>query len=188
MISISFCGNPCFTRHFPSQYFCSHELNITSCKTFAQTNSFFYSFVPHTISAWNALPGYVTNITTLSTFKNALIFTIYTLDLSFCFVRNQSGTTHYAIPVSLAVAYINFHRKKKYIDRYTYVYTHTYIYTGRRMYSCRPFEHVLLCLSSLLQLSFLFFRCFGNTAAPFSFPPTSKSLFSVPRRSCRIHH
>jgi len=31
------------------------------CQPFARTNSFFYSFVPHTISAWNALPGYVTD-------------------------------------------------------------------------------------------------------------------------------
>ena len=42
------------------------------CQPFARTNSFFYSFVPHTISAWNALPGYVTDMTTPSTFKNAL--------------------------------------------------------------------------------------------------------------------
>lgn len=45
---------------------------------FARTNSFFYSFVPHTISAWNALPGYVTNMTTPSTFKNAFISSLYT--------------------------------------------------------------------------------------------------------------
>ena len=58
---------------------------------FARTNSFFYSFVPHTISAWNSLPGYVTNMTTSSTFNNAFIY--------------------YAIPESLAVAYTFIEKK-----------------------------------------------------------------------------
>jgi len=46
---------------------------------FARTNPFFYSFVPHTISAWNALPGYVTNnYDNSSTFKNEYISSLYT--------------------------------------------------------------------------------------------------------------
>ena len=37
---------------------------------FARTNSFFHSFA---ISDWNALPSYVTNTTSLASFKNAFI-------------------------------------------------------------------------------------------------------------------
>ena len=43
---------------------------------FAHTNSFLYSFVPHTISDWNALPSYVTNTTSPASFKNAFISTL----------------------------------------------------------------------------------------------------------------
>ena len=40
---------------------------------FAHTNSLFYSFVPHTISDWNALPSYVTNTTSPASFENACV-------------------------------------------------------------------------------------------------------------------
>ena len=43
---------------------------------FAHTNSFYYSFVPRTISDWNALPSYVTNTTSPASFKNAFISTL----------------------------------------------------------------------------------------------------------------
>ena len=65
--------------------------------------------MPHTISAWNALPGYVTNMTTPSTFKNAFISSLYTPQIKlpcFCFVCIW-GTTYwlyYAIPVPLTIA------------------------------------------------------------------------------------
>ena len=37
---------------------------------FAHTNSFFYSFIPHSISLWNALPNEIRLAPTLSSFKH----------------------------------------------------------------------------------------------------------------------
>ena len=66
---------------FPPNFFVA--MNSTSrhaklYQPFAYTKSFLYSFVPHSISAWNALPGYVTNMTTPFTFKNAFISSLHT--------------------------------------------------------------------------------------------------------------
>ena len=68
--------------HFPSNIFIpmSSTLHYTKPymyrQPFAHTNSFFHSFVPHTISDWNALPSYVTNTTSPASFKNAFISTL----------------------------------------------------------------------------------------------------------------
>ena len=57
---------------FPSNIFATMNSTSRQAKPymyrqpFAHTNSFLYSF-----SAWNALPSYVANMTTPSTFKNA---------------------------------------------------------------------------------------------------------------------
>jgi len=83
---ISDCHDCTWVIFFFSQYFCTHELNITSCKTSHVSSTFCsYQFLllficasHYFISAWNALPGYVTNMTTSSTFKNAFISSLYT--------------------------------------------------------------------------------------------------------------
>ena len=41
---------------------CSHQLELQV--PFARTNSYFYSFVPHTSSLWNSLPKDIINLST----------------------------------------------------------------------------------------------------------------------------
>ena len=68
--------------HFPSNIFIPMSSTLHYAKPymyrqpFAHTNSFFYSFVPRTISDCNALPSYVTNTTSPASFKNAFISTL----------------------------------------------------------------------------------------------------------------
>ena len=68
--------------HFRSNIFIPMSSTLRYAKPymyrqpFAHTNSLFYSFVPRTISEWNALPSYVTNTTSPASFKNAFISTL----------------------------------------------------------------------------------------------------------------
>ena len=48
----------------------THSLPLI--QPFARTNSYLYSFVPHTVSYWNSLPQELVNASTLSTFKSKL--------------------------------------------------------------------------------------------------------------------
>jgi len=61
-------GKSNITALLATTYDCFQMLDSFYHQPFAPTSSFFYSFVPHTISAWNALQGYVTNMSTSSTF------------------------------------------------------------------------------------------------------------------------
>ena len=75
---------PYMLYHFPPNIFIPMSSTLRYAKpymyrqpyAFAHTNSFFYSFVPRTISDWNALPSYVTNTTSPASFKNAFISTL----------------------------------------------------------------------------------------------------------------
>ena len=68
---------------FPSQYFCTHELNITSCKTLYVSSTFCsYQFLLLFICASHYFCmecfAWVCNMTTPSAFKNAFISSLYT--------------------------------------------------------------------------------------------------------------
>jgi len=77
--------------------------HVTRDHTCILENTFFYSFVLHIISTWDALPSYVANMTTST--KNALIHNMH-LRFNYQVLCNR-GTTHllyYAFLVSIAVA------------------------------------------------------------------------------------
>ena len=72
--------NLCF---FPEGVFCYREQtplvtstrsahSLTLVQLFAHTNSYLYSFVPHTISCWNSLPEELVTSSSLTTFKSKL--------------------------------------------------------------------------------------------------------------------
>ena len=44
---------------------------------YAHTNSFLYSFVPHSISIWNSLPNSITNAHSFTSFKSQLNTHLY---------------------------------------------------------------------------------------------------------------
>ena len=83
---------------------------------FAYTKSSFYSFVPPTISDWNALPIYVTNATSAS-FKNAFTFISLTVMLAlfvilFVTLKLEYIFISYAYPLlSFFFFCVNFHTK-----------------------------------------------------------------------------
>ena len=69
--------------YFPEGVFCYREQTplVTSTRSahslslvqpFAHTNSYLYSFVPHTISCWNSLPEELVTSSSLNTFKSKL--------------------------------------------------------------------------------------------------------------------
>jgi len=50
----------------------SHPLSLMHSHPFAHTNSYFYSFVPHTITLWNSLNPTTVTAPSLATFRNSL--------------------------------------------------------------------------------------------------------------------
>ena len=61
---------------FALSMFCSHRrfhpLFLKHAHPFAHTNSYFYSFVPHTITLWNSLNTTTVTAPSLATFRNSL--------------------------------------------------------------------------------------------------------------------
>ena len=71
--------NLCYFEHgiFTLSTTLSHRVhhNLVLNRPFARTNSYFYSFVPHTISIWNNLDSSVI-CASLSSFRNKLHFVL----------------------------------------------------------------------------------------------------------------
>ena len=55
-------------RESPHYHFRSSHDHYLS-QPFARTNSYFYSFVPHTVSLWNSLPSEILSLPSLNSFK-----------------------------------------------------------------------------------------------------------------------
>ena len=70
---------------FALSTFCSHRrfhpLFLEHSHPFAHTNSYFYSFVPHTITLWNSLNPTTVTAPSLATFRNSLNSLNYSLSL-----------------------------------------------------------------------------------------------------------
>ena len=89
----------------------AHSLSLV--QPYAHTNSYLYSFVPHTISCWNSLPQELLNASSLNTFKSKLrVHNFY-----YCFVVSDlvlwysvyiSGFTVIISIVSAVLAYYYF--------------------------------------------------------------------------------
>ena len=66
---------------FALSTFCSHRrfhpLFLKHAHPFAHTNSYFYSFVPHTITLWNSLNTTTVTAPSLATFRNSLNYSSY---------------------------------------------------------------------------------------------------------------
>ena len=66
---------------FALSTFCSHRrfhpLFLKHAHPFAHTNSYFYSFVPHTITLWNSLNTTTVTAPSLATFRNSLNYSLY---------------------------------------------------------------------------------------------------------------
>ena len=67
--------------YFPNNVFVNRERSQRSThhclsQPFARTNSYFYSFVPHTISIWNRLPAEAVSLSSISSFKTYLYVVI----------------------------------------------------------------------------------------------------------------
>ena len=66
---------------FALSMFCSHRrfhpLFLKHAHPFAHTKSYFYSFVPHTITLWNSLNTTTVTTPSLATFRNSLNYSLY---------------------------------------------------------------------------------------------------------------
>ena len=70
---VYFSTNVIVPREEPLNFYNLRSFN-NSClyQPFARTDSFYYSFVPYTVSLWNKLPETIVSSTTLPTFKRLL--------------------------------------------------------------------------------------------------------------------
>ena len=65
--------------YFPQNVFSARETRSHVCRPlmlthlFARTNSYFYSFVPHSILQWNNLPEHVVSSSSMHSFKESLM-------------------------------------------------------------------------------------------------------------------
>ena len=68
----------CYSSVFALSMFCRfHPLFLKHAHPFAHTNSYFYSFVPHSITLWNSLnTTTVTACSRLATFRNSLNYSL----------------------------------------------------------------------------------------------------------------
>ena len=65
---IYFPNDAIVQRELPHYHFRSSHDHYLS-QPFARTNSYFYSFIPHTVSLWNSLPTEILTLSSLNSFK-----------------------------------------------------------------------------------------------------------------------
>ena len=75
---VYFPSNVIVHRERPHYHFRSSHDHYLS-QPFARTNSYFYSFVPHTISIWNRLPTDIVSLPSFNSLKHISVVIVLTL-------------------------------------------------------------------------------------------------------------